>query len=331
MKRFIITFSLVIGIPLILLLGLYLWSDPFKTLHTFDINDIDATNREYQTVELFKRNYPTYHYNSFVFCSSQGSGLNTYTWRMYLSEQSQPFLFQAWSENITGVKQKVVWLDNQNVPIEHALILIDIPGFFSTNQHPTDALSVKHFELSDEPEWMYHTREYYNFIQRPSSWIDFTCRKLRGVKTPLGSDTISNDFFAENRFNYDVLPKQDSLCSCSEQTRRNFFLQIANVSEADVVMAEPVINHDMQEILLDIKAVFEKQQTDYYIVITPSYRYTSPYLNTNDLVILQEVFGKDRVYDFTTDNQLTSDYNDFFDPVHFGTILGWKMLKTIYE
>ena len=108
-------------------------------------------------------------------------------------------------------------------------------------------------------------------------------------------------------------------------------MQIANVSEADVVMAEPVINHDMQEILLDIKAVFEKQQTDYNIVITPSYRYTSPYLNTNDLVILQEVFGKDRVYDFTTDNQLTSDYNDFFDPVHFGTILGWKMLKTIYE
>lgn len=331
MKKFLTTLLLVMGIPLILLLGLYLWTDPFKTLHSFDMNDVDGTNREYQTVELFKRNNPMYHYNSFVFCSSQGSGLNTYTWKMYLPEDSHQFLFQAWSENITGVKQKLLWLDKQNVPIEHVLVLIDIPGFFVADQRPTNALTVKHYELSGESAWMYHAREYYNFIQRPSSWIDFAQRQLQAQKHEFSSDTITNDFFAENRLSYSTMPKQDSLCSCSEQTRRNFFNKIANVPEKNVVMAQPVITACMQNILTDIKAVFDKQKTDYYIIITPSYRYTSPYLNTDDLETLQNVFGQDRVYDFTTDVELTSDYNDFFDPVHFGTILGWKMLKKIYK
>lgn len=331
MKKFLIIFGLFWGVPLLLLLCLYCWTDPFKTLQPFDIHDVDATNREYQSVELLKRNVSTYHYNSFVFCSSQGSGLNTYTWQMYLPEGSQTFLFQAWSENITGVQQKVKWLDKNNIPIKNALVLIDIPGFFSNNQHPTDALSVKHFELSGESALMYHAREYYNFIQNPSSWIDFCRIKLHGLKQEITSDTITNDWFADNIFNYNQLPKQDSLSSCTEQTKRNFFYQIANASESDVIMEKQLITNDLKVVLQNIKTIFDKQATDYYIILTPSYRYTSPYINKQDLAILQEVFGNERVFDFTTDKELTSDYNDFFDPVHFGTILGWKMLKKIYD
>ena len=86
MKRFIITISLSIVIPLILLAGIYIWTDPFRCVHPFDINDVDATNREYLSTELFLRNYPTYHYNSFIFASSRGGGLNTYQWKQYLPE-----------------------------------------------------------------------------------------------------------------------------------------------------------------------------------------------------------------------------------------------------
>ena len=134
-----------------------------------------------------------------------------------------------------------------------------------------------------------------------------------GRKDAFGSDTITNDYFPENAHNYMSLPKQDSLCNCSEQTRRTFMAQINQVSEQDVVMEKAVISPAMQEILCDIHHVFEKQGTDYYIIVTPAYRYVHPYLNTEDLRVLQDIFGADRVFDFTTDKELTSDFNDFFD------------------
>ena len=71
MKKFLFVVLGTIGIPILLLLGLFLYTDPFKTLHTFDINDIDGTNREYLSTELFKLNKDKYNYNSFVFSSSK--------------------------------------------------------------------------------------------------------------------------------------------------------------------------------------------------------------------------------------------------------------------
>ncbi|MBQ7191641.1 MAG: hypothetical protein IJS00_02065 [Paludibacteraceae bacterium] len=330
MKRFLLSILVIAGVPMLIALGLYLWTDPFRTLHPFDINDTDATNREYASTELFRRNHSTYHYNAFVFGSSQASGLNTYTWALYLPDSASTFLFQAYAETITGVKQKVEWLDKQNAHIDYSLVLIDIPGFFSNRQYGYEAVSMKHWRLSGEPEWLYHTHEYLNFLQRPSFWWTNIKRTVNGVKEPFDNDTVTNDFFAYNRYHYDVLPPQDSLKNCSEVTRRTFFAEVNNRTEADVKMSKAVINSRMQQILCDIKAVFDKQHTDYHIIITPAYRYVHPYLNTADLEVLQHIFGKERVWDFTTDPQLTSDYNDFFDPVHFGTRLGWYMLQDIY-
>lgn len=330
MKKFLTIVGLFFGIPLLLLLGFYLWTDPFRTLHAFDINDVNTVNREYVSTELYLRNKDTYHYNAFVFGSSQASGLNTYTWKMYLPEGTSTFLFQGWSENITGVQQKLKWLDANGAKIEHALILIDMPGFFTPDQVAYDALSMKHYSLSDESALRYHAREYYNFIQNPSSWIDYTKQKISGYKEILPADSITNDWFAGNANDYESIPKQDSLSQCTEQTRRNFFLMNTNVSEEDVKMAPAVISDRFKQTLESIRAVLEKQHTDYYIIVTPIYRYTNPYMNPDDLRILQEVFGEDRVYDFSTKIEYTSDYNDFFDPIHFGTRLGWYMLREIY-
>lgn len=331
MKQFVLTILGFFGIPLLLLLVLFLWSDPFKTLHPFDLSDADVPNREYQSVELFLRNNPTYHYNAFMFCSSQGSGLNTYTWKMYLPEGSETYVCQAWAETITGVRNKMVWLDKEGANLEHVLVMVDIPGFFGGNQVQKSALSLPHYKVSGQSKWQYHAYEYYNYIQRPSCWIEYARDRWYHVKKPFGSDTITNDYFVDNRYNYDAEPKQDSLCNCSEVTRRTFMAQINSCTEADVVMSKPVITAQNRQVMEDMKTIFDKHHTDYRIIVTPSYRYVHPYLNTEDLAIMQDIFGEDRIYDFTTDRDLTSDFNDFFDPVHFGTRLGWFMLKKIYE
>ena len=215
MKRFLLTILIFIAVPLILLVGIYLWTDPFRCIHDFDINDVDATNREYMSTELFLRNNPTYHYNSFIFSSSRGGGMNTYQWKQYLPEGATPFLFQAWGESLTGIELKMNYLNENNVSIDNALILFDIPSSFAAyNQLPREALSMKHYMFTSHTKFGYNVMQYLNFIQSPSLWIKSIKNRAAGVRMSCESDTVTNDWDGSNRYHYTELPAQDSLKQC---------------------------------------------------------------------------------------------------------------------
>lgn len=331
MKQFITTILVFIAIPLILLVGLYLWTDPFRCIHKFDIYDMDATNREYLSTELFLLNEPTYHYNSFIFASSRGMALNTYQWKQYLPDGSQPFLFQAWSETITGVEMKLSYLNEHNIPIDNALILIDIPGSFEKNQLSNGAMTIKHFVFTGESRAIYNIKQYFNYIQSPSLWIRFTKKVLLKDKVVFFSDTISNDFDNTNYLTYRECPLQDSLNYCSALTRRSFIEKVNRMRVKEVPISEPMITPQFEQQLLHIRAILAANQTDYHIIVSPAYCYTNPALNPYDLEVLNRIFGAERVHDYTGENEWTKDYNNFLDPNHFGKCIGYRMIEDIYK
>lgn len=329
MKRFVITILVFIAIPLILLVGVYIWTDPFRCLHAFDINDVDATNREYLSTELFLRNEPIYHYNSFIISSSRGCGMNTYQWKQYLPDGAQPFVFQAWSESLTGIEMKMDYLVKHEVPINNALILFDIPGAFDKNQLPHEALSIKHYIFTNQTRFEYNVLQFWNFIQKPSLWVSSARNRISGVKHPCTSDTITNDWEATNKYRFTVLPQQDSLKHCTDMTRRTFFEKIAHSGEV-VRVSEPLINKCFEGQLLHMRAILEENHTDYHVIITPAPCYTNPSINPEDLDILQEVFGVERVHNYSGKNAYTEDYNNFSDPSHFGLRVGFLVIEDIY-
>lgn len=329
MKKFLLTIFATIGIPVIIILGVFLYTDPFRTLHTFNISDIDATNREYLSTELFKRNVNKYNYNSFVFSSSRGCGVNTYTWKMYLSEEAQPYLFQAWSETITGVQLKMEFLQNNNIQIDNALILIDIPSFFANNQLPYDALSMKHYIFTQTPKYIYNAILFCNFLQKPSLWIKSLKKTINNLQTYYSADTITNDWQIENSINYSIIPPLDSLKNCSEMTRNTFLNKIRHINEKP--QSRPVISEKYQKQLKQIKSILDNNNTNYQIIVTPGYYYTSIPIDSLDLSILQDIFGKKYVHDFSGENEITTNYNYFSDPGHFGLRAGFVMLQEIYD
>ena len=330
MKRFLITILLFVGIPQILLVGIYVWTDPFRCLHAFDINDVDATNRDYLSTELFLRNDPMYHYNSFIFASSRGGGMNTYQWKQYLPDGAQPFLFQAWSESLTGIEMKINYLNEHNIPIDNALILFDIPGSFVDRQVLSDALSMKHYTYMGKSKFEYNAKQFYNFIQKPSLWISNIKNTIRGVRIPYQSDTITNDYYASNRDNFDTIPQQDSLQNCSEIVRTSFISKVEHNKSNSQSISDPQITECFKKQLEHIKRIFDENKTDYYIILTPGCCYTEPSINPKDLSILQEIFGENRVYNYTGKNAYTEDYNNFSDPGHFGLRVGYQIIEDIY-
>ena len=330
MKKFLITISLVISIPLIILVGIYLWTDPFKCIHPFDINDIDVTNREYLSTELFLRNNPMYHYNSFIFCSSRGGGMNTYQWKQYLPDGAQPFLFQAWSETLTGIELKLEYMLEHDIPIDNALLLFDIPGSFKKEQLPREALSMKHYLFTGGSRFKYNVWQFANYIQKPSLWVSSVKDKLRYKRVPCESDTITNDWERSNQFHYKDLPLQDSLKSCSDMTRKTFIAKWEH-SNKEVHISELLIDARFERQLHHIKSILDEMRTNYHIIITPAPCYTNPAINPADLAILQDIFGVERVHNYSGKNAMTEDYHNFSDPNHFGLRVGYMIIEDIYK
>ena len=311
-------------------MGIYLWTDPFKCLHEFDMSDTDQTNREYLSTELFLRNYEQQRYNSFIFGSSRGCGMNTYRWKTYLSDQARPFIFQAWSETLTGIELKLDYLDRNQVSLDNVLIMFDIPGAFEKQQLPSKALSMKHFAFTEKSRGSYNVMQFFNFLQKPSLWVSSVKKTLKKEKLFCVSDTLSNDWDNQSRFLCDVIPRQDSLKGCSAISRDEFLHRIASLTDDDIEVSEPLITASFEDKLRHIMDILERNHTDYYVILTPAYCYTNPTVNPSDLEILKAIFGDDRVFDFTGKNEMTEDYNNFSDPNHFGQRVGWMMLEKVY-
>ena len=332
MKKFLIRILSFIGIPILVLLVIYLITDPFKTLRPFSFQYFDETNRDYISSELFLKNNPKYHYNSFIFGSSRCCGFNTYHWKHYLPEGAKQFMFQAWGESLTGIKQKIDYIDNHGEKISNAIILFDIPGTFSKEQLPHKVLSIKHYKFSGQSKVSFQSCLFSGFIQKPSKWFSAIKQYLNPATHTFTADTVSNDWEKNNRYaDIRYQPEKDSLKNCSAKTRMAFLKEIENKTENDVNTSQPLITDTFLKQLLHIKAVFDQHHTDYRIIISPAYCYNHPAINQKDLKIIQNVFGKEKVFDYSGKNDITTDYNNFSDPNHFGLSVGWQIIEDIYN
>lgn len=332
MKRFLIRIISFVCIPTIVLVIIYVITDPFKTLHPFSFQYFDDTNRDYLSSELFLRNNPVYHYNSFIFGSSRCCGFNTYHWKHYLSPDARQFLFQAWSETLSGIEQKIDYLDKNGNNIDNVIIMFDVPGAFSKNQLPKEVLSIKHYRFSGQSRAAFQVCLFGGFAQKPSKWISSIKQYFNHSVVEFPADTISNDWVTDNRnTDFSIQPQKDSLRFCSARTRTVFLNEIKGKSDADLNESKPLIVGTFLSQLNHIKDVFDKHCTNYRIVISPAYCYNHPRINAIDLKILQDIFGKEKVFDYSGKNDITTDYNNFSDPNHFGQSVGWQIIENIYK
>lgn len=332
MRRFLIRCILFILVPVILLAVLYFVSDPYKTLKPFSLQYFDITNRDYLSTELFLMNDGKYDYDSFIFSSSRGSGFNTYHWKEHLGEDARPFLFQAWGETVTGIEQKVSFLDARGNKLKNAIVLLDMPGSFIDNQHPTKALLIKDPTTSRQPRWIHQLILLYDFLQKPSQWI----KAIKGITSPqkvnVSFDPVTNDWDKNDLYqDFDNPPTKDSLKNCSLQLRNEFIRDCASKTDDDLSTSNSVITEKQAGQLMHIKHIFDKHNTDYRVVISPGYCYTYPAVSPDDLETLYDIFGREKVFDYSGKNELTSDCYNFSDPNHFGKYIGWMIIENIYN
>lgn len=318
MKKFILRTIYFLGIPLLLVIIIYLLADPFRTNGKFDLADVNTLNREYLSTELYLKNEKSQQYNSFIFGSSKGCGLNTYKWKSHLPVGSSQFLFQAWGETITGIYQKINFLHKRKVNIDNAIILIDIPTSFSKIQEPTTAIELKHYKLSGRSKLYFHTTLFIEFL-KPSEILKAIGEIFQKPENKIDFDTISNDWNKLSRLNWSKIPKQDSTLNKMRFGKRPKIEQ----------QSRPLITPEFEDILNKIAQLLKKCKTDFKIIITPAYNQIG--INEADLALIEKIFLKQNVFDFSGKNLFTEDKYNFSDINHFDEIVGWKMLDEIYR
>lgn len=330
MKRFLIHIGVFFGLPIIAIAALYFITDPYRLFSTFTPYnyDVRVINRDQVSTDFFLYLNAKNNYNSFIFGSSRANGINSYHWRHYLPADARQFLFQGYGQTISGIEEKVLFLEKNGNQIENALILIDIPGSFAEDQYPTNPVMIRDYRTSVQNKYLYHFLRFASFARKPSEWK----AALIGLPSIVTIDTFSNEFGFEKRDrDISIQPKMDYLDACSEEVRMSLLKELQKTDTCTPNISEPLINENMVKKLRTIKAFFDRHGTNYRIIITPTIYPLYPSINPYDLKTLEEIFGEENVCDYSGKNHITTDWRYFSDPLHFGECAGWKIIEDIYS
>ncbi len=81
--------------------------------------------------------------------------------------------------------------------------------------------------------------------------------------------------------------------------------------------------------LNEIIDVFRKQKTEYKIIISPAYDQLK--LAPQDKIQLENIFGKENVYDFAGINPITNNYRNYYEHSHYRPHVTKHILSEIYK
>lgn len=326
MKNFLVQLSIFVILGTITIIGVYLIIDPFKVVYNYNSYDeLEVpSNRDYISTELFLKNHQTQNYNSFIFGSSRTLAFKASHWKKYLSDESQVFTFDASGENLRGIYLKLKYLDQINVNLKNALIIIcrdaTFINNFETDKKFRDYLFIKHWKLSNQNYFTFQYEFFKGFIQPVFLKYYFYKIKIMGDKYQgkIKTDSISNEMsliYNETQIKKDIIKYYD-------EKKDVFYLR-----KNEKIDSMNRINSNHIKMLQEIKQILIKHKTIYKIVISPLYEQTK--FNKKDYKILKDIFNEN-LYDFSGKNKFTENKRNYYEESHYRPIVGDSIFKEIY-
>jgi hypothetical protein len=299
-------------------------------LRTYDdySNPVVSLNRDFISTSTYLRKHERLRYNSFIFGSSRTVAFRPESWKRFLPDTARPFMFDASGETITGMRDKIRFLDSTDGQIDNALLIICRDATFADNPFSKGFLFEKH-PATSHGSWL----EFHMWFVRAFLDPTFLSVYFRYLRTQ--EIVPQAQGYLENRkVSYDTITNHITLLSQDEEMkmdpkayhekRRAVFHDRPMVAVTDSVSW---ITARYAGYLREMKAIFDKHHTQYRIVISPLYERIS--FNRADLALLTSIFG-DRVHDFSGKNAFTDDPYNYYESSHFIPAVGDSIMARIY-
>lgn len=313
--------------PFFLFILLYIWLDPFCVIHNQQSPGSLHWNRDVQGSRLFVKNYPIYHYKSFILGNSKTLGFRSRDWGKYIND-SIPYHWDASSENIEGIYSKLKYLDNIKDSLKNVMIVTDPAVYIGASNE--GRFGYNHdYKIDGSSPLSFHFTFFKGFYTDffYVSYIDYLIFKtyrpymkntIPGDWSQYIFDPVTNDFILQKRINSIT---RDSIGFYSNS--KMFYDRGNNVTTHWECIDESTMSK-----LKSMRNIFDRHHTNYKIVISPLY--SQQYFNKADLKKLQGIFGEDNVFDFSGKNAYTANKGNFYDNIHYKPFLGSQLLKKMY-
>ncbi len=321
------------GIPtLIIAFGLilsYLIFDPFKVVFSYERYSLSPVipNRDYISSEIYLKNRVKYQYNSFIFGNSRTYAFNVNTWKKYLNENDKPFVFDASSETLEGIYDKINFIDSTGGKLDNALVLICRNMTF--NKKFDGHLFLSHPLISNNNRLLFQLKFFkaylnvnflksfytYTFLGKYEDWMENYLALSRNIDM----DNITNQLTIIDYEN-EILTNKEGFY----KKRKDVFYPRTQEKTDSVNRIKP--NHIVM--LNKIKRIFEKNQTNYKIIITPLYEQMK--FTKVDKGILNQIFSNN-LYDFSGKNKFTDSITNYHETSHFRPLVGDSIMSIIYR
>ena len=295
--------------PLLLLILIFIYKDPFKII--FDYKDYSPTekyfiNRDFISSRVFVKNYSKYKYNSFIFGSSRTMAFNPNHWKNHLDSNSNVYSFDSFGESIFGIYSKIKFLDTKNVCLNNCLLVFceDVTFEFSSD-HPGH-IYMKDPLVAKTSYVNFYFEHFKAFIQLEffSNYIKEKIFNHKSTNQNYTRYDLKNNNMSNRKLEFKIKNRY------IKYVDTNFILSNNNLYEPKSINK---INYNQISMLNEIKFIFNKQHTKYKIIISPLYNQRK--IDKMNLKILKSIFGNS-IYNFSGKNNITENkfnYYEFYD------------------
>ncbi len=326
LKR-VLKFLFIPIIIVILIIAGYFIFDPFKALYSYDSYTHTHSNRDYYSIEIFNKRYPQQKYNSFIFGSSRTLGYNPSSWKKYLGQDASIFMLDGYAENIYGIYHKMKYLDSLNVDIKNVLIVLDVNATFANTEPLEGFLYAKHPLISGKSMFDFQLQQFKTYMN-PNMTLRYYLYRLGGVENDFTYSYLSNI-----RASVDSISNELRIVLLDRQIADNpekfYSKPVFYPRPENAQINKCQIKGEQFEMISTVASLLKKHHTNYKIIIGPDYdqrKYCE-----EDLNVLNSLFGKENVYDFSGKNEITESKYNYYENSHYRPHVGDSIMEYIYN
>lgn len=333
MRKFIFKLLIILS-PIVIAIVILIFTDAYKVLWNYKDyykNSFIELNREMVCLRMYDNHRKEEKFDSFIFGSSRSQAFHCEEWSKYLDENAKPFHFDAHGEGIYGIAKKIEYIDKLGDNIKNAIIVVD-RTILSVNKNRREKhLSISPPELSGESKVHY----YYTFIKGQLnykfllSYFDYSI--FRTYRDYMEGIVLNNKYpYINNSNNCDIWYGNE------EEIKNDSLNYYFSLKQKGVFYDRPLNNYKKCTIteleveqLKSIKHIFSLHKTEYKIIISPNY--DQIILEKEQVELLENVFGKENIYNYSGKNRLTESIGNYYEDSHYRPNIANEILRDIYN
>lgn len=319
--------SVLFAIPFWALIALYVYDDPFMVLRKYDVFDSDVTlNEQYVGWQIYRNHDDSVHFNSFILGNSCTMAFLCGEWEKYLDSSDRAIRLFGNAESMKAISLKLHTLDHEGAEIKNVLMILDRTSL-SRFELLTGASHILPAEISGRNPFAVQL-EFMQAFAMPDFLFPYLKYRITGNVEPDMKRMNPYGKIRDSKNNDAFNPREKQIEQEGEaywEKRKKEFPERNGTS----TIAEPAIFQRQRMVLDEIMEVLHRHGSSIRILISPDYNQKK--LHPDDREILQSIFGKENVYDFSGINEFTEDYHNYYEAGHYRPLLGNKLLERIYK